>query len=124
MGPKYKVEEPANLDITKPIAIVIGWMGSTERPLSKYTALLHELGCPTIATTSSTYQTFFNPRGNQPRAKLLMRCALEYMDKTGREVPVVFYALSNGGCFVYAAILQILENASGGKQNALWQRFR
>lgn len=102
-----------------PLVILAGWLGCTEKSLERYKKLYRSLGVndvlvripsPTAIVMSALYPPNSLDRNNQ----------FESMDNVAKEIVeelryktythVIIHVFSNGGCFLWEAISELLKN--------------
>lgn len=115
---KTKRPEPSNR--SDAVAVIFGWVGSTDKLTGKYAQLAHELGIGTVLRgTAPTFDCFFRPSNLRHVAKDLMDLlAAQYPGK-----PVYLMYFSNGGAFVHENLLQVLREAEAAG-DAKWSPVR
>ena len=101
--------------------VLLGWVGSKDRFLAKYSEFLGDAGYPTIRGICPT-SSIFSPLPFLRRrwARDLLRFVLA-VDPGGAR-PLVFYPFSNGGAFVVEQLRELL--AEGGEFSDLRPRVR
>ena len=85
--------------------VVLGWFGAQDKHLKKYSDLLEAAGFDTgrcIAPTS----VIFGTRASQRTYALQVLSAT--LTDSAPALPIAFYLFSNGGAFVYRAMLPLL----------------
>ncbi|XP_061488739.1 transmembrane protein 53 [Rhineura floridana] len=93
-----------------PVVILLGWAGSKDRYLEKYsTVYLHE-GCVVIRYTAPWRLVFFSEslgiKSLQNLAKKLLELLFDYKVETK---PLFFHVFSNGGVMLYRYIMELLH---------------
>ena len=92
-------------DAPRGFVVVLGWFGAQDKHLKKYSDLLEAAGFDTgrcIAPTSVVFGT----RASQHAYALQVLSATLADSAPAR--PIAFYLFSNGGAFVYRAMLPLL----------------
>ena len=92
-------------DAPRGFVVVLGWFGAQDKHLKKYSDLLEAAGFDTgrcIAPTS----VIFGTRASQHAYALQVLSATQADSAPAR--PIAFYLFSNGGAFVYRAMLPLL----------------
>lgn len=88
------------------VCVVMGWMGSVDASVAKYSALYENLGLSTLRFTCPTRMLLRNPNA-------LDALAQDVLDSLGSNTlagdPIFFHSLSNGGCLVYLALSRLLS---------------
>ena len=101
----WRTGQPRGNDAPRGFVVVLGWFGAQDKHLKKYSDLLEGAGFATgrcIAPTSVVFGT----RASQ-RAYALQVLNATLADSTPA-LPIAFYIFSNGGAFVYRAMLSWL----------------
>ncbi|XP_045159983.2 transmembrane protein 53-like [Mercenaria mercenaria] len=107
-------EEDALSGKKEPVVILLGWLGCTEKYLSKYGQIYDERGCITIRYTSPRDTAFFKVEQLKDTACKLLDLLEDY---SITENPILFHIFSNNGSFVYANIVEVLTSGDKRYQN-------
>ena len=100
-------ENTSQSDRREPVVILLGWMGCEDRHLSKYSAIYHSKGFTTVRYTAPSADILYRPHN----IKDIARKVLELVFDLGLEENVVFFHMfSNGGCYIYRHITEILHD--------------
>ena len=89
--------------------LLLGWYGAKPRHLAKYAAVLCEEAGLGVATAAAPTSVVFSPfRDTQRR---FARAALEAASSElpDRRAPFVLMLMSNGGAFIYAEMIELLQ---------------
>lgn len=89
----------------EPVVLLLGWAGSRDKYLAKYSALYEIKGCITIRYVPPAQDIFFRP-GKFQRVALKLLELLS--DLNLEEHPVLFHMFSNGGCIIYRYISEFV----------------
>lgn len=85
------------------ICVTLGWVGAQDRHLSKYAALMHELGVRDVArATLPTSDAFLFPSARRAMAADVLAML------QGQALPAYLYYFSNGGAFMHEPLLELL----------------
>lgn len=88
------------------VAVLFGWVGSSDKNLSKYSAMLHTIGvAETWRTTAPTWDVFLAPAA----LRALAERALVELAGRHPNTPAFIYYFSNGGGFVHEQLLPLLR---------------
>lgn len=91
---------------TDTLAIVGGWTGSKRKHVKKYCDLLNSYGIHTIGLTIGTRYIL----GFQRYGRHLAEDILSLLEETEFfQFNILFMSFSNGGCFIYRCITELLE---------------
>ncbi|XP_041358941.1 transmembrane protein 53-like [Gigantopelta aegis] len=105
-------EDDLKLNLKKrPVVIVLGWAGCTERHLSKYSAIYEQRRFITVQYTAPTDILFFS--GNAAKLKIIAQKLLDILFEHNLEDhPLFFHIMSNGGGFVYNNLTAWIHSSS------------
>ena len=90
-----------------PVVAVLGWNGSRQKHLAKYSAIFEEKGFSTICVPANPFDTFFRSGSKVKRIGVHVLDTL--FELASEERPVFLYAFSNGGCAVFYHINELLN---------------
>ncbi|XP_067928489.1 transmembrane protein 53-B-like [Watersipora subatra] len=88
--------------------MLVGWMGCEDKYLAKYSKIYESVGCTTIRY-SPTNSDIYRGQKTSEVAKKLLDVLIE-MNLSDN--PVLFHIFSNGGCRLYNAMRNELQNNS------------
>lgn len=89
----------------EPVVILLGWLGCSNKNLSKYSDIYEANGCVTISYIASPWILFFKPTKCKENAKKLLNLLIDF---NYEENPIFFHMFSNGGCTIYRYICELL----------------
>ena len=85
-------------DDAEPVVFLLGWAGSRDKHLARYSRIYEDAGCVTIRYTAPDEYIFFD----QDKVRPLARKLLDLVEEMSLEnSPVLVHSFSNGGCVVY-----------------------
>ena len=85
-------------DDAEPVVFLLGWAGSRDKHLARYSKIYEDAGCVTIRYTAPDEYIFFE----QDKVRPLARKLLDLVEEMSLEnSPVLVHSFSNGGCVVY-----------------------
>lgn len=97
----------------EPVVIILGWAGSKDRHLAKYSAFYQNQGCIVIRYTVPWKTVFisesFGKKDLSTVAKKLLNLLFDYEIQKN---PVMFHVFSNGGCMLYRYIAELQQSHS------------
>jgi Eukaryotic protein of unknown function (DUF829) len=103
--------------MSKPLVVLAGWMGCQKRSLNRYVKFFSEQGYQVYSTVAPTHMVVASCFDNSPEPLHYPPASLqEFAWETLRDIHhchcdyYIFYAFSNGGCFVWEQINRILNN--------------
>jgi hypothetical protein len=114
-GPFTLLMPSEHSDRIAPLFLILGWAGSQDRALRKYSDLLASFGFPSIRSSQPT-RNIFSPIDYPRRlwAESLLNFTLSQPLVSSR--PVILYAFSNGGGFVIEQIYKMLHEKNPSKK--------
>lgn len=91
------------------VVLILGWAGSIDKHLAKYSLLYEQKGCITIRCSISMEQILFKTNGARKVAEKL----LELLSDLSLDLnPVMIHLFSNGGGGVYRQISQLVHQSN------------
>jgi len=95
-----------------PLVLALGWLGASERHLSKYTSWHNSQGRDTLSTISPTTSILLPQLGRTQAAQMLEHAMeLSEQQEHGGRRPLLFHVFSNNGLYFYANMLhQVAQN--------------
>ncbi|MBN3302322.1 transmembrane protein 53 [Amia ocellicauda] len=95
----------------EPVVILLGWAGSKDRHLAKYSSIYNEQGCITLRYTAPWKTVFFSEsfgcKGLSTTAQQLLDLLFDYEVENN---PILFHVFSNGGFMLYRYIVELLHS--------------
>lgn len=89
----------------EPVVLLFGWVGCTDKNLSKYSAIYQSKGYTTIRYTAPKSRVFTHPDSLADISRKLLELLFDLgLD----ENPIFFHAFSNGGAFIYRHCLEMM----------------
>uniref|UniRef100_A0A383WCI3 Transmembrane protein 53 n=1 Tax=Tetradesmus obliquus TaxID=3088 RepID=A0A383WCI3_TETOB len=95
-----------NGDVSRPLVVLLGWYGASDKHLAKYSRLLAGHGYGSVRGTMSGAAIFLPLMW--PRVAFAT-ALLELLDGLGEEQQLVFYVFSNGGAFPLEQVDALLQ---------------
>lgn len=89
----------------EPVVILLGWLGCSNKNLSKYSEIYEAKGCVTISYIASPGILFFKPAKCQENAQKLLNILIDF---SYEDNPIFFHMFSNGGSIIYRYICDLL----------------
>ncbi|XP_033117091.1 transmembrane protein 53-A-like [Anneissia japonica] len=98
------------------VVVLLGWAGCLDKHLAKYSAIYQQKGYATIRYTAPTKHVFHQTEKMRETAMKI----LELLFDLGlEENNIFFHVFSNGGCFLYRFITEILHDHKSGELTML-----
>lgn len=99
-----------------PFVVVCGWFGARDKHVRKYTDELRRLRCGTVRTILPD-QLVFSPfsAGRDAYARDLLKTVRSARQERGMSGPLFFMFMSNGGCWLHAAMASAGMLSSDGE---------
>ena len=101
----WRTGQPRGDDAPRGFVVVLGWLGAQDKHLKKYSDLLEEAGFAT-GRSIAPKSVLFGTRASQRTYALQVLSAT--LADSAPALPIAFYIFSNGGAFVYRAMLSWL----------------
>ena len=98
----WRTGQPRGDDAPRGFVVVLGWLGAQDKHLKKYSDLLEEAGFAT-GRSIAPKSVLFGTRASQRTYALQVLSAT--LADSAPALPIAFYLFSNGGAFVYRAML-------------------
>ncbi|XP_078074711.1 transmembrane protein 53 [Mustelus asterias] len=93
-----------------PVIILLGWSGSQDKHLAKYSNIYKNQGCIVLRYTAPWRQIFFSGIFSK-NLHYTARKLLDLLFDIGIEDhPIMFHVFSNGGCMLYRHIVELQCN--------------
>ncbi|XP_034039198.1 transmembrane protein 53 isoform X1 [Thalassophryne amazonica] len=95
----------------EPVVILLGWAGSKDKHLSKYSNIYNEQGCVTIGYTAPLKTVFISESFGYKELRNIAMKLLEILyDYEVENSPIFFHIFSNGGFMLYRYIVELLQS--------------
>jgi hypothetical protein len=91
-----------------PLALVLGWAGSIDSNVSKYSKIYEDFGYHTIRFSPNTISTLIQVQNHKSFAYELLRLIDETHNLTNN--PIIVHTFSNAGLFIYRFFSEIIHN--------------
>ncbi|ESP05223.1 hypothetical protein LOTGIDRAFT_75744, partial [Lottia gigantea] len=92
-----------------PVVLLLGWAGSLDKHLAKYSAIYEQRRCITVRYTAPSKYLYFN---HGKLARLAKGVLDTLYDRNLEDHPIFIHMFSNGGCYVYYNICHLVHNDS------------
>lgn len=99
---------------TRPLVLLLGWLGAQERYLTKYTELYEDLGAQTVTMQPTLLQTAWPSAANRAAVQFAQEIA-ESPAGQGRG-PVLVQCMSNAGWLAFGAMLHLTNLAASDQR--------
>ncbi|XP_056149415.1 transmembrane protein 53 [Lampris incognitus] len=95
----------------EPVVILLGWAGSKDKHLSKYSSIYNEQGCVTIRYTAPLKTVFISETfGYKELSSIALKLVELLYDYEVENSPIFFHIFSNGGFMLYRYIVELLQS--------------
>ncbi|XP_059357658.1 transmembrane protein 53 [Carassius carassius] len=95
----------------EPVVILLGWAGSRDKHLAKYSSIYNEQGCVTLHYTAPLKTVFISePLGYKELRSTAQKLLELLFDYEVENNPVFFHVFSNGGFMLYRYIVELLHS--------------
>lgn len=102
-----QVTIPPVVDNDSPVVLVLGWLGSQDKHLKKYSKIYEDRGLVTLRYTAPVSALFFRP------SKMwgITRGILDTIDENRLgERPILVHTFSNGGAYCFRYLLSMIRS--------------
>jgi len=97
----------------KVLVVLFGWMGAHTKHVQKYADWWSGFGCDTTITCGTAVSTFFPPQTKKAAHRVVKKMH-EYVNNNPN-CTIIFHGFSNGGGFVIAQVLRMLEEKNNAQ---------
>ncbi|TRY91235.1 hypothetical protein DNTS_035567 [Danionella cerebrum] len=95
----------------EPVVILLGWAGSRDKHLAKYSSIYNEQGCTTLRYTAPLKTVFISESLGYKELRSTAHRLLELLyDYEVENNPIFFHVFSNGGFMLYRYMVELLHS--------------
>lgn len=94
----------------EPVVVLLGWYACQDRHLSKYSKIYEGIGCITIRFIPRPDLILYQPENMRSIASKLLEVVTDF---NLEEHPIIIHMFSNGGCYMYRHICELMSKTSG-----------